>query len=101
MFNETPKFGTTTPVDSNSVVQENKTPQYYALEELRIFRDALLAETDWVVIKYTETGSSVPVEWINYRQALRDLPSNNSPAPIHEKYGNLDWSKITLPKKPE
>lgn len=36
-------------------------------------RDALLAETDWVVTKALETGNPVPQVWIDYRQALRDI----------------------------
>ena len=39
----------------------------------RASRDALLANTDWVVIKSLETGQPVPPEWATYRQALRDI----------------------------
>ena len=36
-------------------------------------RDALLAKTDWVVIKSLEQGQEIPAEWKDYRQALRDI----------------------------
>lgn len=36
-------------------------------------RDALLAASDWVVTRAFETGTSVPAEWAEYRQALRDI----------------------------
>lgn len=45
-----------------------------AAKKIRAMRDALLSETDWVVIKAAETQSPVPQEWLLYRQALRDLP---------------------------
>lgn len=75
------------------------TPIEYAEIELRRERDRLLSETDWVVTKSIEQGTSVPVEWASYRQALRDLPQN---ATIQlNRYDHLDWSVITLPAKPE
>ena len=46
----------------------------------RMLRDTLLAECDWVVAKAVEQnaqdnlGIQIPVVWLNYRQALRDIP---------------------------
>lgn len=40
---------------------------------VRSMRDALLAETDWVVVFHTEKGTNIPLEWEVYRQALRDI----------------------------
>lgn len=37
-------------------------------------RDALLRDSDWVVLRSMETGQPVPGEWLAYRQALRDAP---------------------------
>ncbi len=42
---------------------------------VRKHRDNLLKQTDWVVIKALEQGNDVPIEWREYRQALRDLPA--------------------------
>ena len=40
---------------------------------VRSQRDEKLAETDWMVIKATETGVALATEWATYRQALRDV----------------------------
>tara|TARA_R100001460_G_scaffold30805_1_gene60783 strand:- start:117 stop:488 length:372 start_codon:yes stop_codon:yes gene_type:complete len=45
----------------------------YALSELRIKRNDLLTETDYIVIKAKETGGTIPSAWKTYRQELRDL----------------------------
>jgi len=42
-------------------------------EKDRAQRDSLLEETDWIVIKYMDMGQSVPEDWSNYRQDLRDI----------------------------
>ena len=46
-----------------------------SLFQLRIVRDGLLAESDWVVIKEREEGGSVSnfADWKKYRQELRDI----------------------------
>lgn len=36
-------------------------------------RDTLLTSSDWVTLKAQDTSSSVPQEWADYRQALRDI----------------------------
>jgi hypothetical protein len=38
-------------------------------------RDDLLAASDWIVIKSYERNQNIPSEWEVYRQALRDIPS--------------------------
>jgi len=43
-------------------------------EKARSQRDNLLSSSDWIVTKSLETGVAVPQEWLDYRQALRDLP---------------------------
>lgn len=55
----------------------------------KAIRDRLLVETDWVVTKAVETGTSVPNEYLHYRQELRDLPS----------YANFPYN-IVWPIKP-
>jgi hypothetical protein len=56
---------------------------------IRKERDRLLAECDWVVTKHAEAGTSVPSEWITYREALRDITDQS------------DYTDITWPVKPE
>lgn len=51
-------------------------------EEVRRARNALLSETDWVAIKSGETGTPVPVAWLEYRQALRDITNQPDPFQI-------------------
>lgn len=58
---------------------------------MRNERNGLLFESDWVVAKAIEEGTSVADNWKTYRQALRDLPT-------HSKWPNLKESD--LPTKP-
>jgi len=62
---------------------------------LRIERDKKIALTDWRVLP-DQTPSD---DWINYRQALRDLPASASPK-LDSNY-NLDFSSFTWPTEPE
>ena len=62
---------------------------------LRIERDKKIAQTDWRVLP-DQTPSD---DWINYRQALRDLPASVSPK--LDKDGELDFSSFTWPTEPE
>ena len=55
---------------------------------LRIKRNDLLAQSDWIVTKASETGVAVSDEWKTYRQALRDVPTQSDP-------DNITWP--TLP----
>lgn len=55
---------------------------------VRIQRDRLLAECDWIVARAYERGEQVAPEWITYRQALRDITRQGNP------------SFITWPQKP-
>ena len=42
-------------------------------------RARLLAGSDWMVTKATESGQAVQPEWIAYRQALRDITLQSDP----------------------
>ena len=44
-----------------------------AIASVKQRRDRLLSSTDWQVTKATETGQPVPLPWLSYRQALRDI----------------------------
>ena len=46
--------------------------------QVRIERDTLLLESDWTQIADTPLSDSKKTEWATYRQALRDVPANNS-----------------------
>ena len=61
---------------------------------LRIERNKKIAETDWRVLPDQTTSD----DWINYRQALRDLPASASPK-LDSNY-ELDFSSFTWPTEP-
>jgi len=62
---------------------------------LRIERDKKIALTDWRILP----DQSPSDDWINYRQALRDLPASASPK--LDSGGQLDFSSFTWPTEPE
>ena len=45
---------------------------------LRLERNKILKTSDWRVVKATETGVSMSIEWKTYRQSLRDITENYS-----------------------
>ena len=61
---------------------------------LRIERNNKIALTDWRVLP-DQTPSD---DWINYRQALRDLPASVTPK-LNSLY-ELDFSSFTWPTEP-
>ena len=65
---------------------------------LRVERNKLLAETDWTQLKDIDLDIIRERNWKNYRQALRDLPSNSNPK--LDSFGNLDLSSVNWPTKP-
>lgn len=50
-------------------------PQEQAEKNIRGERDRMLSVTDWIVIKHQELGTAISEEWLSYRSALRDIPS--------------------------
>ena len=63
---------------------------------LRIERNKKIAETDWRVLSDQTTSD----DWINYRQALRDLPASASPKLDPESEYELDLTSIKWPTEP-
>ena len=47
---------------------------------IRPIRNTMLSESDWTQFPDSPLTDSKKTEWSTYRQALRDLPSNNSDA---------------------
>lgn len=70
------------------------------MKRLRCERDRLLAESDWVVTKAAETGVAENDAWKTYRQALRDLPSTQTPEMEEEPTTQLGIKNVTWPTKP-
>lgn len=42
---------------------------------IRLMRDERLRLSDWIVTRAAESQSPVPLEWVAYRRALRDITS--------------------------
>ena len=61
---------------------------------LRIERNKKIALTDWRMLP-DQTPSD---DWINYRQALRDLPASATPK-LNSDY-ELDFTSFTWPTEP-
>ena len=79
----------------------NKAQELYdgeAMRRLRVHRDNLLRDTDWVVTKASETGIAETDAWKTYRQALRDLPA--SATPKLDSSFKLDLTSVTWPTEP-
>ena len=43
----------------------------YWKEQQADYASSILSQSDWRVIKARETGNNVPIEWFNYRKAVR------------------------------
>lgn len=75
-----------------------------AMEQVRLIRNSLLAETDYIEMptKWATLSVEKQAEWAAYRNALRDLPVTY---PNVEKRWNADytectWYNIVWPTKP-
>jgi hypothetical protein len=66
---------------------------------LRVHRDKLLAEVDWVTIRSYNQGVPVPEEWVQYCQALRDLPTTATP--VLDPTSKIGISGVDWPVKPQ
>jgi hypothetical protein len=64
----------------------NEVPNEYFVERIRNWRNAELASCDWTQV---EDSTANKTAWAEYRQALRDLPTQNA-----------DPKKIKFPTKP-
>jgi len=63
---------TTEQLDALDTEAQSKDDQK-ELENVRIERNAKLAETDWVVTMHKELGTNIPTAMKTYRAALRDI----------------------------
>ena len=85
----------TIPTKAEVDAEQQKLLDGEAMKRLRIHRDNLLKETDWVVTKASETGIAETTAWKNYRQELRDLPSSATP-----EIDGMFIKNVTWPTKP-
>tara|TARA_Y100000389_G_scaffold48751_1_gene44110 strand:+ start:2798 stop:3202 length:405 start_codon:yes stop_codon:yes gene_type:complete len=77
-------WGTTwSAIEAKMTEIDNAAP----MKELRVQRDAKLAESDWMGNSDVTMASA----WTTYRQALRDLPDGASPTWDGTTLGNVTW----------
>jgi len=75
-----------------------------AMAQIRGQRNSLLAACDWVVTKAVDQnaqdslGIQIPVVWVTYRQALRDLPSTitGDPRTFNDWPHDPNWVDRTI-----
>ena len=84
-FSKFDKIMTDRQTEIDRLAQEALDNEPSEEEKDRTQRDGLLNDTDWIVVKYLDIGSSVPQEWTDYRQSLRDV-TEQAGFP-----GNVDW----------
>ena len=95
-----PVFTDTTAEDGTVTTAAQQEAAYKAgkdaeqAAQVRAERDRLLAECDWVTIKAVDAsadglGIQLPQVWIDYRKALRDVPTQ----------AGFPWT-VTWPEKP-
>ncbi len=63
---------------------------------LRVERDRLLAESDWMA----NSDVTMPDEWKTYRQQLRDFPASPKINPQLKDNGSLNMTSVSWPTKP-
>ena len=61
----------------------------YQWQLVRADRDNRLGATDWIVSKHAEAGTPVPEAWATFRQALRDVTSQEDPF-------NITWPTLEV-----
>ena len=75
-----------------------------SMVQLRIIRNSILAQSDWVVIKEREEGGTVKnfADWKEYRQKLRDITSGlDTVAKVEEKLKqDKDGKLVNFPTAP-
>lgn len=81
--------GITAPSQSDLDTKATEIDATYPFEVLRTKRNELLVETDYL----GNSDVTMSTAWKTYRQALRDLPANQTPT-------DMQLSNITWPTKP-
>ena len=81
-------------LDAKVTELENAEP----MKLLRQERDRRIATSDWRIVMAKETGSNIPAAWKTYRQALRDLPSTQTP--VLDSNNPVGISSVTWPSEP-
>jgi hypothetical protein len=83
-------------------------PLDQATSNIRNHRDSLLEKCDWITAKSYELGEPVPIEWVTYRQELRDITAQEGfpysviwpENPIEKSFSNTEPTDNTSPLTP-
>lgn len=59
--------------DSRTTEEQNLDAEGIAIST----RDALLSQSDWVIVRAVDQGTPIPTDWQTYRQALRDITNQS------------------------
>lgn len=80
------------PLPTDSQVVERPYTSSQAMRELRARRNELLYGCDWTQLPDTGLTTDKLLEWRDYRQQLRDLPSTVAAV----GWGNISWPEQPL-----
>ena len=67
-------------IDLDTELATNGKLDSFRVNQMRMFRDSLLAQSDWTQNADSPLSDSKKQEWATYRQALRDFPASWTPA---------------------
>lgn len=81
-------------LESKYLEEINRVP----FEHLREMRNYYLSKCDWTRMDDNQLSESKKLEWEEYRQKLRELPSISSPK--LDQFGMLDMSSVDWPVPP-
>tara|TARA_A100001391_G_scaffold79675_1_gene51720 strand:+ start:614 stop:946 length:333 start_codon:yes stop_codon:yes gene_type:complete len=73
------------PTDQEIDAKASELESSESLRLLRLKRNEKLTESDWVVVRATETNTEIPQSWKTYRQALRDITQT------YQSLDNVAW----------
>ena len=72
---------------TNSASAETEAILYQGnLDDFRVQRNDLLSKSDWTQVPDSPLSDSKKTEWQTYRQALRDMPSQEGFDPLNPTY---------------
>ena len=75
--------------DAEAIERDRLNSIQFSWDQLRYERNIRLTNSDWVMLSDISMTTEKKEEWVTYRQALRDLPSNTT-----------DPENITWPNTP-
>ena len=80
------------PAKKEVMVEVERLKNLQPMLLLRLERNKRLTETDWrATVDYPKTDKQL---WLDYRQALRDLPETAEPKLENEMLTNVTWPEV-------